>query len=146
MKKAFTIIELLVVISVLVILIGIAIPRFKGMQDAARIAQAKGEMHTLQSAIESYYTNALPKAYPPTTPTVIQNYLVTASPQIIPMSPPYDPFLANNTEYNYSLAADGKYYVVYSVGVNGSGTATVVNGGTVTIAGGAICASNGIGC
>ena len=64
MKKGFTILELLVVISVLVILIGIAIPRFKGMQDAGRVAQAKGELQTVQTAIESYYMNASPNAYP----------------------------------------------------------------------------------
>ena len=92
MKKGFTILELLVVISVLVILIGIAIPRFKGMQDAGRLAQAKSELKTMQSALESYYMNMSPMAYPATSTTVGASYLSVASPQIINSTPPYDPF------------------------------------------------------
>jgi len=56
MKKGFTIIELVIVISVLIILIGIAIPRMKGMQDSSNIVRAKKELQTLQAAVESYYT------------------------------------------------------------------------------------------
>lgn len=55
MKKGFTLIELLIVIAVISILIGIALPRFKGMQEEGKIAQAKAELRTLQTAVESYY-------------------------------------------------------------------------------------------
>jgi len=53
-NKGFTILEILVVISVIAILIGIAIPRFKGMQDAANAIKAKSELRSIQAAIESY--------------------------------------------------------------------------------------------
>jgi prepilin-type N-terminal cleavage/methylation domain-containing protein len=43
-EKAFTILELVIVLSVLVILIGIAIPRIKGMQQAGQTAQVKAEL------------------------------------------------------------------------------------------------------
>ncbi len=147
MKKGFTILELLVVISVLVILIGIAIPRFKGMQDAAKVAQAKGELQTMQAAIESYYMNQTTKAYPASNATVGASVLSTQAPQIIPSTPPYDPFGAtSSTEYVYTKGADGSYYVIYSVGATGSGSASIVNGGTVTVTGGALCVTNGSGC
>src|SRR3989339_339671 len=55
MKKGFTLIELLIVIAVISILIGIALPRFKGMQDEGNIAKATGELRTLKTAVESYY-------------------------------------------------------------------------------------------
>ncbi len=146
MKKGFTILELLVVVSVLVILIGIAIPRFKGMQDAARVAQAKGELQTMQSAVETYYMNVTPKAYPVNSATVGASVLSTATPQVITTTPPYDPFAAANVEYNYKVAADGKYYVLSSVGAAGTGTTSIVSGGTVTIANNALCVTNGGGC
>ena len=65
MKRGFTIIELLIVIAVISILIGIALPRFRGMQEEGKIAQAKGELRTLQTAVESYYihnSNTYPAA------------------------------------------------------------------------------------
>ena len=101
MKKGFTIIELVIVISVLIILIGIAIPRMKGMQQSGMIVKVKGELQIFQAAVESYYTNSSPNAYPLTPGTgsalVGANYLVTASPQIItsPLLDPYDPLTSS---------------------------------------------------
>lgn len=147
MKKGFTILELLIVISVLVILIGIAIPRFKGMQDAAKISQVKAELQTVQAAVESYYTNQTVKVYPPTSSTVGQSYLGVTTPQILTNAPPYDPFGASSTtEYEYLLSASGAHYVIYSKGASAGGSCSIVNGGTVTISGGALCATNGSGC
>ena len=148
MKKGFTILELLVVISVLVILIGIAIPRFKGMQDAAKIAQAKGELQTMQAAIESYYMNAnTTKAYPTNSITVGYTFLRSTTPQIISSTPPYDPFGSTTaTEYGYAKSPNASSYVIYSVGAAGSATASIVDGGTVTISTGGFCVTNGSGC
>ncbi len=129
--KGFTIIELLVVISVIAILVGITIPRFKGMQDEAKSAQAKGETKTLQSAIESYYINNS-NAYPASSTTIINTTLDSASPNII-SAVFYDPF-TTSTEYNYVLSSNGLYYVVFSIGpdatadITGISTAGVLTG------------------
>ena len=121
-KKAFTIIELVIVISVLIILIGIAIPRMKGMQQSGMIVKVKGELQTFQAAVESYYTNSSPQAYPGVagsgSTTVGATYLVSATPQLI-AGPLYDPFNPTpSTEYYYYLSVNGQYYVITSIGPN----------------------------
>jgi len=57
----FTIIELVIVISVLAILMGISIPRIKGMIQQANIVKAKKELASLETGVEQYYTFASPK-------------------------------------------------------------------------------------
>ncbi len=146
MKKGFTILELLIVISVLVILIGIAIPRFKGMQDAGRITQVKGELQTMQTAIESYYSNQSPNTYPTTSTTVGATFLVGATPQILTTTPPYDPF-GSATSIEYKYVVNGYYYVIGSVGTGTNlSTLAITSLGTVTKAAGNYCATNGSGC
>ncbi|MBF0491110.1 MAG: prepilin-type N-terminal cleavage/methylation domain-containing protein [Candidatus Omnitrophica bacterium] len=147
-KSGFTILELLVVISVLVILIGIAIPRFKGMQDAGKIAQAKSELKTMQTAVESYYMNQSPMAYPASSPTLGGSTLATTTPQIINSTPPYDPFGATTTtEYKYVFTTP--YYVIGSVGTGTDLSTLGVNTvtGVVTKATGNLCVTNAVsGC
>ncbi len=137
-KKGFTLIELLIVIAVISILIGIALPRFRGMQDEGNIAKAKGELRTLQTAMESYYihnSNAYPSAL---------SSLTSAVPNIIGSALPTDPFKVGT---NYVLATDGatpvKYYVIYSVGTAGDGAASVTAAGVASDTSTAIYITNG---
>ena len=132
MKKGFTIIELLIVISVIAILIGIALPRFRGMQEEGNIAKAKGELRTLQTAVESYYihnNNTYPAAL---------GSLTTAAPNIIGSSLPTDPFNGTNN-YGYAQSTNVKFYVIYSIGTGGNGSATINDTGTVTETNGSSC-------
>ncbi len=142
-SKGFTIIELLVVISVIAILVGIAIPRFKGMQDEANISKAKAELRVLQTAIESHYMNITPNAYPATSATVCASDLNNDTPLIIG-EPLYDPF-RSSAEYNYIL--NGSYYVTFSYGPDGAADITGISAAGV-LAGSNdddIYASNGTG-
>ena len=136
-SKGFTIIEILIVIAVIAILVGIALPRFRGMQEEGKIAQAKSELRTLQSAIESYYIHNN-NAYPATGATW-QSALTGATPNILGAAL-LDPFTAS-TQYVY--ANDGgspvKYYVLYSIGVGANGSATVSTAGVVTETNGSSC-------
>lgn len=125
-KKGFTIIELLVVISVISILIGIAIPRFKGMQDQANLTKAEAETRVLQTALESYYINQNPNAYPATSTTICASSLNSASPLIVDV-PLYDPFRTSGTEYNYIKSSNGLYYVVFSYGIDGAADITGIS-------------------
>jgi len=54
MKKAFTIIELLVVIGIISILMGILIGTFGGSTESARAAKCQANMHNLAMAVQSY--------------------------------------------------------------------------------------------
>lgn len=133
-KKGFTLIELLIVIAVISILIGIALPRFRGMQEEGKIAQAKGELRTLQTAVESYYihnNNALPATLA---------VLTSATPNIIGSALPTDPF-TSGSNYGYSTATN--YYVIYSVGTAGNGTASVTAAGVASDTSTAIYVTNG---
>jgi type II secretion system protein G len=146
-KKGFTILEILVVLSVIAILIGVAVPRLKGMQDQANINKAKAELKTMQSALESYYSNASPNAYPTTT-TTLGTTLAAATPQILP-SALSDPFAAAGTQYNFMR--NGNFYAIWSVGTAGDGSISAVNSSTGAVtkggtAGSVVCITNGSGC
>ena len=54
-QKGFTLVELVVVIAILGILAGIAIPRFKSATETARGAKTVADLRTLESAAVMYY-------------------------------------------------------------------------------------------
>lgn len=129
-RKGFTIIELLVVITVIAILVGIALPRFKGMQDEGNIAKAKAELRTLQSAVESYYIHNS-NAYPATGAAALQTALAAAVPSIINYVPT-DPFSSTGADYGYVLGGtNSKFYVIYSAGPAGNGSAVITSDAVV---------------
>ena len=53
-SKGFTLIELMLVVAIIGILAAIAIPNFISMTDRAKEGQVKGNMHTLQTAVEDF--------------------------------------------------------------------------------------------
>lgn len=134
-KKGFTLIELLIVIAVIAILIGIALPRFKGIQDEGNIAKAKGELRTLQTAVESYYIHNA-NVYP----AAITNLTAAATKPVIVTTIPDDPFAAAATDYTYVVGGtNSKFYIIYSVGPDGNGSAVISGTNTVTETNGTSC-------
>ena len=57
-NKGFTLIEILIVITLIIIIAGIALPRFVGVSDEGKRAKASAELRTLQTALESYILNS----------------------------------------------------------------------------------------
>ncbi|MFC1540526.1 type II secretion system protein [Candidatus Margulisiibacteriota bacterium] len=137
-RKGFTIIELLIVMAVIAVLIGIAIPSFRGMQIEAWKTKAEGDTRVLKIALESYYKSN--GAFP--AETGYQTTLLGATPRVLE-SGLTDPFKTSDP-YAYALSTNTSYYVVYSVGVGGSGVMTVSDTGVATASAGTpIYATNG---
>ncbi len=130
-RRSFTLIELLIVIAVISILIGIALPRFRGMQQEGNVAKAKGELRTLQTAVESYYIHNNN-----TYPAALSN-LTSATPLIV-SSLPEDPFNSGNN-YGFDVSSNGNYFVIYSIGPGGNGSATISDAGVITETNGSSC-------
>ena len=61
-SKAFTLIELLIVVAIIGILAAIAIPNFLNAQVRAKVASVKSELNSLNTALESYFVDN--DAYP----------------------------------------------------------------------------------
>ena len=128
-EKAFTIIELLIVIAIIAALVGIALPRLRSMQSEGDYAKVAGELRTLQAGVESFYIHNS-RAYPSQTvavSTAWQAALTGATPQIV-AGILNDPF-RSGTQYAYSTSAasNSTYYVIFSVGPDGAAGITGIN-------------------
>lgn len=129
----FTLLEVLIVVAIIIIIAGIALPRFLGVSEQGKKARALGDLRVLQTALESYILsqNTLPAdgaALEGATPTIVTNFAKDF----------VDPFGATPTT-NYSIATvknatnGKKYYVAWSVGPDGTADITgVKDNGTIT--------------
>ena len=65
MKRAFSLVELIIVVAVLGILAAIVVPQFQGFSRQAKEAVAKDSLHLLRGAIELYTTqhDGVPPGY-----------------------------------------------------------------------------------
>jgi prepilin-type N-terminal cleavage/methylation domain-containing protein len=65
MQRAFTLIELLIVVAIIAILAAIAVPNFLEAQTRAKVSRVKADMRSVASAVESYHvdTNHYPPPY-----------------------------------------------------------------------------------
>ena len=70
-EEGFTLVELLVVMLILGILAAIAIPSFFAQRDKARDADAKAQVRTAQTAIETYATDNGDQGYQGATPAIL---------------------------------------------------------------------------
>jgi general secretion pathway protein G len=122
MRRGFTLIELLIVTAVIAVLVGIALPRFKGVRNEGDIARVKGELRTLQTAVESFSIHNN-QSYPA---ALTDLNTVTTRPGIVTTLPD-DPFAPAGTSYQYVRGGkDSKFYIIYSVGPEANGTASIV--------------------
>lgn len=66
MKKAFSLVEILIVVAILGILAAIVLPEFQSHSQEAKESAAKSNLHTLRTGIEVYTAqhNGVPPGYP----------------------------------------------------------------------------------
>lgn len=94
MKKGFSLIELLVAISVIAVIIGIALPNFLGARERARDAKRKTELNQFKSALRLYYSDYT--RYPTTPNSLSINACGAAGTTVCPCSTSVD-FAAGGT-------------------------------------------------
>jgi type II secretion system protein G len=63
-EKGFTLIELLIVIVIIGILAAVAIPRFQGVSDKAKIGAAQAELATIKNGLGMYQAENDSSSYP----------------------------------------------------------------------------------
>ncbi len=76
-QKGFTLIELLIVIVIIGILAAVAIPRFQGVSDKAKIGAAKAEMATIKNLLGMYQAENDTSAFPAAADVASHANLVT---------------------------------------------------------------------
>ena len=131
MRKGFTLIEIMIVVAIIGIIAGLAIPNVTRMRIVGNISKAKGDLRALQSAAENYYIH-----HNNTYPSALSN-LTSAVPKIISVIPK-DPFNVANS-YGYKLSTSGTYYAIYSIGQNSNGNVSVNDSGNITETNPATC-------
>jgi prepilin-type N-terminal cleavage/methylation domain-containing protein len=67
MKRAFTLIELLIVVAIIAILAAIVVPNFLEAQTRAKVSRAKSDMRTAAGVLEAYAVDNT-NHYPPDSP------------------------------------------------------------------------------
>ncbi len=142
----FTLIELMVVIAIIIVLIGLLFPAFRGVQDQAKRTQAKNDVTQIVTAVNAFYTEygKYPVATDDSTLANNSEVLYTlravsggvanlgnaANPRkIVFISPPMVKDTANPRS---GIGSDGNYYDPWGpvVGKAGSGIYHLVINGT----------------
>jgi general secretion pathway protein G len=123
-RDGFTLIELLIVVAIIGILAGIAIPNFLGARNRARVARVFADFRTISTALESYYVDNT--EYPSEN-----TWTADLTPDYI-TSIPDDPFNPGNIYRYYTdaaAAATGNYWLLVSHGPDGSEDVTEATAG-----------------
>ena len=112
-EKGFTLVELMVVIIILAVLTGIAIPSYLALRNRARIQATRSELQNIATAISIYEADR--EEFPATTMAALISALegedTTGDGVYMPNVPLKD---AWGVPYSYTLAAGS--YTLYSFG------------------------------
>lgn len=134
MAKAFTLIELLIVVAIIGILAAIAVPNFLNAQIRAKVSRVVSDMKTIETALEMYHLDN--NAYPPWRHPMSggnrwpnsKRYQWLTSPVAYLGSIPVDPFATYSNPEDYARWGNAYDYVnTYDGQIAGWGHAWRVN-------------------
>lgn len=124
LARAFTLIELLIVVAIIAILAAIAVPNFLEAQVRSKVTRAKADMRTLATALEAYVVDY--NHYPPTGGPLTPSFLDRLRPLTTPVSYvaalPSDPFPRATTSWAGALVdGDPRDLFGYNLGKDFAG-------------------------
>lgn len=121
MKTGFTIIELLVVTAIIALIASSVFVLLSQARAKGRDVTREQHIKTLQSALESFYTNA--RRYPPCSPGEFITGTDCASVELVNAealaASPRDPLNQGNFRYFYESADGADYALTYHLETNG---------------------------
>ncbi|MBN1475372.1 prepilin-type N-terminal cleavage/methylation domain-containing protein [Candidatus Sumerlaeota bacterium] len=113
--RAFTLIELLIVVAIIAILAAIALPNFLEAQARAKVSRARADMRTIATAVELYRVDwnryFVARA---ADLTLEYRYRQLTTPTAYITSPPLDPFGDRVTESNTAQPLEYRLYDLLS--------------------------------
>lgn len=112
-KRGFSLIELLVVISIIGVLSGMAAFNFQQARERTRDVQRKNDMKQLQNALESYKNDQLAASYPDAANMEdLADYLTPDYIKKIPVDPKEQKLVNSWVEYEYTRISVLTYELV----------------------------------
>ena len=113
-KKAFTLVEVMVVVAIIALLAAIAIPNLIRAKTTSNESVAQATLKTISTSLETYYS--INNVYPSTTSVLLGD------------TPPYlskDYFAGDHKGYNYTATLNPYSYSILAVPINAtSGTSS----------------------
>jgi prepilin-type N-terminal cleavage/methylation domain-containing protein len=131
--KAFTLIELLIVVAIIAILAAIAVPNFLEAQTRAKVARVKNDHRTIATALESYYVdnNSYVEQGDTTTPADPNGVYIQNTTLVWGQEPPVSPVINKpiafrlSTPIAYIASTQSVFADPFFQGFGKNGTSTV---------------------
>ncbi len=106
-RGAFTLIELMIVISIISLISAIALPKYTGINSESKIANVKGNLANLRTAIDMY---EIKKGNYPDLSGDLGDFTDFYSKSKLPSTPPYEGGTKNSTVYSKRTNVGGWLY------------------------------------